>query len=381
MNRNNNFDLLRLFAAFQVVYIHSVAHLALPPGGVLYVVLSCFPGVACFFVISGFLVTDSYLRSESVGNYIFKRALRIYPALVVNLIVIDLVMYVTGGLLAIQWPARYAAFFSVVAVTASHEIGAWATQIPATYGPSSFFTAMPSGVLWTLTVELSFYVVLPIILSLYQSSKTIGLVSIIGLAVASFAVASQTTSAYLEAHSLADCHVGLYFWIFALGILARLEWARLSHIFNGKLVIWAATYGVVTYTLLQFHGSVTSLNYKISVDAIVFVRVTLLAGLILSAAYSFKSASTVLRGNDLSYSIYLYHMLIVYSLIGVGLTAQWWLWFVVYGCAALIAAISWFLIERPMLRLKYLGQQGGFQREFSLSSELSLSSNISKHPS
>jgi len=361
VSHNNNFDLLRLLAALQVVYMHSVAVLRLPPGGDLYIVLGCFPGVACFFLISGFLVTDSYLRSASVGDYSFRRALRIYPALIVNLVVIDLAMYATGGLSAVQWPGRYLAYFGVAAATASHDIGAWATQIPATYGASTFFMAVPSGVLWTLTVELSFYLILPIILALYQRNRWAGLGVILGLAIVSLAHAHQITSADLAAHPLAGSHVGLYFWIFALGILARLGWSRLSHVFEGKLVIWASVYAIATCALLGLSGNVTTLNYQSSVGVVAFIRVTLLAGLVLSAAYSFKSASSLLRGNDLSYSIYLYHMLLIYSLIGVGLTAQSWLWLVVYGGAGVIAAISWFLIERPVLRLKYLGQ-----REWSL---------------
>src|SRR5262249_47241724 len=153
-------------------------------------------------------VTDSYLRSKNVGDYLLKRALRIYPALIVNLIVIDLAMYLTGGLAALQWPDRYAASFGIVALTASHEISHWVTQIPAIYGPSSFFQALPTGVLWTLTVELSFYLALPFILNLYRFDKRAGFVSIVTLAVASLALASRTTTDYLATHPFADLHVG-----------------------------------------------------------------------------------------------------------------------------------------------------------------------------
>lgn len=50
-----------------------------------------------FFVISGYLVTDSAIRSTSVGGYFKKRALRIYPALIVSIAALDLLMYLTGG--------------------------------------------------------------------------------------------------------------------------------------------------------------------------------------------------------------------------------------------------------------------------------------------
>ena len=84
--RHNNFDLIRLLAAAQVVFVHAVGHTPVleshPPWlrGLLDVVVM-FPGVAVFFVISGFLVPRSYERlRDRPGTYFMHRALRIYPA-------------------------------------------------------------------------------------------------------------------------------------------------------------------------------------------------------------------------------------------------------------------------------------------------------------
>ena len=81
---NNNFDLLRLLAAAQVIYLHSVFFLDRDERGFLPLVdfvASVFPGVPIFFVISGFLVSQSYERSHGIRDYARKRALRIFPAL------------------------------------------------------------------------------------------------------------------------------------------------------------------------------------------------------------------------------------------------------------------------------------------------------------
>ena len=62
--RQNNFDLIRLVAASQVVLFHGLEHLG--PSGVTHSVLgealSWFPGVPIFFVVSGFLITDRMLK-------------------------------------------------------------------------------------------------------------------------------------------------------------------------------------------------------------------------------------------------------------------------------------------------------------------------------
>src|SRR5258705_3893127 len=76
----NNFDLLRILAATQVLYFHTIFHLKIDaPSWTL--VFHYFPGVPIFFVISGYLVSASYERSENLMRYFWNRFLRIYPGL------------------------------------------------------------------------------------------------------------------------------------------------------------------------------------------------------------------------------------------------------------------------------------------------------------
>jgi len=68
----NNFDLLRILAATQVLYFHTIFHLKIDaPSWTL--VFQYFPGVPIFFVISGYLVSASYERSESLMRYFWNR--------------------------------------------------------------------------------------------------------------------------------------------------------------------------------------------------------------------------------------------------------------------------------------------------------------------
>jgi peptidoglycan/LPS O-acetylase OafA/YrhL len=96
------------------------------------------------------------------------------------------------------------------------------------------------------------------------------------------------------------------------------------------------------------------LNFKVTPTWFDFVRVATMAGWVLSAAYSFTNLTRTLRieRNDYSYGLYLYHMLIVSTLLAFGLTDRWWEWLVIPCASFAVAAASWFLVERPMLRLK-----------------------------
>ena len=91
-SRRNNLDFLRFFFAALVILDHS---LLLIPGRV-----PRFFGwfaVNGFFIISGFLITGSWTKSRSTGDYIKKRVLRIYPAYLVVTLIGTLVLGMAGA--------------------------------------------------------------------------------------------------------------------------------------------------------------------------------------------------------------------------------------------------------------------------------------------
>ena len=85
----NNFDAIRLAMALLVVWSHSFAlHLGSERTEWISVILGGAYnagnlGVMAFFVISGFLITQSWERSKSARSYFEKRVRRIYPGYLV----------------------------------------------------------------------------------------------------------------------------------------------------------------------------------------------------------------------------------------------------------------------------------------------------------
>jgi peptidoglycan/LPS O-acetylase OafA/YrhL len=112
-------------------------------------------GVSVFFVISGFLVTGSYQRDPK--SYLLKRILRIEPGLIVSLVLtVVLLAFVTTAPQAEYW--RGATLYVVRN----------ALLYPATYELPGVFADAPhagvvNGVLWTLRLEFTFYLVLMLI--------------------------------------------------------------------------------------------------------------------------------------------------------------------------------------------------------------------------
>jgi len=346
LDRQNNFNLLRLLAAAQVVLMHGHAHLHLPTNPILFWVASQFSGVACFFVISGFLVSDSYLRSSSAGSFFFKRALRIYPALLANIVALEILMHFAGqspGAINIGYPAYLLTYLS----TASNDIAEFVTGIsPYTY--TGFFQSYPSQVLWTLTVELSFYFVLPFFLSIAYRWRMIGSALIAVAMAASFAIVFSVQDQFYEQHKLLNVFVAPYFWVFGLGVMARLYWDEIGFLFRRKLLLWLLAYGAVAAITILYFGADNWLEYKLHPEWTGLFRIATMGCVVLSAAFSFKTLTAKLRLDDLdlSYGLYLWHMLVVMTLIGLGYTGSGWLWPVVFGGGLGLAALSWFGIEK-----------------------------------
>ena len=151
---SNNFDLIRLIAALQVVFMHGYAHLDIT-AGVFLKVLSYVPGVPIFFFISGYLISGSYVRNDNIFQYAINRVIRVYPALIVCTLLSILAVYLTG-------------YFS------NHESGVkeffiWIlSQVSFVqfYNPDfmrEFGTGVLNGSLWTITVELQFYFIVPLL--------------------------------------------------------------------------------------------------------------------------------------------------------------------------------------------------------------------------
>jgi peptidoglycan/LPS O-acetylase OafA/YrhL len=145
--RRDNFDLLRILVAVLVLTNHATLHLGLDKHFTR--LISFFPGVPIFFVISGFLVSKSYERSSSLWSYARSRLLRIFPGLwVCVLLTIPVATYFGYDFLHLRGLAWLVA-----------------QLCGAIYTPGflkSFGFGSYNGSLWTIPLVLQFYVLLPV---------------------------------------------------------------------------------------------------------------------------------------------------------------------------------------------------------------------------
>lgn len=92
MNRNNNFTLIHIVAAVMVIYGHQFVLLGLEAPQLFTMPIHNL-GVRILFLVSGYLVTTSWYRSDDSITFLKKRIKRLYPPLIVCLLLTVLVLY------------------------------------------------------------------------------------------------------------------------------------------------------------------------------------------------------------------------------------------------------------------------------------------------
>ncbi|MBE2257256.1 MAG: acyltransferase [Candidatus Accumulibacter sp.] len=152
----NNFDLLRLLFAATVCLVHAHELSGFNELGWFSGWLSAAVAVKAFFVVSGFLIFMSHERSKSLAAYASKRVRRIYPAYftVVSLSAIGLVAISTasvGEYFSLSWVRYLVAnltFLNFLQPT-----------LPGVFEANRL--AAVNGALWTLKIEVMFYLLVP----------------------------------------------------------------------------------------------------------------------------------------------------------------------------------------------------------------------------
>jgi peptidoglycan/LPS O-acetylase OafA/YrhL len=342
ISRQNNFDLIRLFAALQVAILHTKEHLKINSSNNLWnVFLECirpFQGVPIFFAISGFLIFASYDNNPSAKKYFKNRYLRIYPLLYAITIIttILLIVFATNPISfksLITWFVGQVTWF----------------QYYTPGGLRYFGAGTPNGSLWTIPVELEFYLLVPL---LYYLNKKFGNITLVTLALCSFIAYTfiPHSSLPIVYKKLFETSILYYLLHFTVGIFLYLYFNKIKNIIVNKGLIWLGAYIVFFLVFDKYAGLYHSLYSPSLVGVIADI---ILSMAILSLAYTKPGLShKILKGNDYSYGLYVVHMVVVNVMIELLLMHNFWFLIISLVVTFLMAFLSWHYVEKPALALK-----------------------------
>lgn len=328
----NNFDAVRLGLALTVVLCHVAVLSALPVFQPLLAVLSADFAVKGFFVISGCLVTRSYLTSASGREYAEKRARRIYPAYLVTIGLAWLV-----GLLATRLPLgeylRHPVAARYLAANASF-LNFLQPTLPGVFEQQPV-TAL-NGSLWTIKVELCLYACVPVLVWL---ARRLG-----PYQMAALAYGAALAWGWLLPHvpglspraatELARQFPGMLHF-FALGSLFTFQERQLS-----SRMGWVALASGIAFLLVHHHA------LREVVEPVYY------AAVVLYLATRLPWQLPVGRWGDVSYGVYLVHFPLIQLFIFWGAFRQHpWAGLVGLLLAVLLVALLlWHLVEKRWLK-------------------------------
>jgi len=326
---NNSFDFLRFFFAANIL----LSHLWELSQNNNLLFLKYFSNsstaVKGFFVISGFLVTKSYLTTPSLKHYFIKRAKRILPAyiFVVLFIVIVLAFFSTIGVIE---------YFSN---SVTYKYLAWNLIFLNFMNPclpgifQNNLMCAVNGALWTIKVEEGFYIILPLIFYLFRKTKRIVLIAVLlyVLSVLYWYVLDVIFQKPLLAKQLPG-----YMSLFLVGILINLNFELfIKH--KTKLLLLS----LIILIILNF------ICFKID-----FFYPVAFGILIIGLAYSMPYLNNFGKYGDFTYGIYIYHFPIIQLFRQYNLFERYntiIMAFSVLTITFLLALFSWFFIEKRFL--------------------------------
>lgn len=326
---NNNFNLIRIGLSLSVVFYHIYE---LSGKQELAFLLRFFNGdtaVNAFFIISGFLITESCRRSHSTKEFFIKRVRRIYPAYLAVVL-----LCAAGG-----W------------VISSYSVGSYLTSphlykyILANIGFLNFIEPTLPGVftgnifeavngsLWTLKVEVAFYLLVPLIAWMRSKMNVHWLYAL--LFVSSVAYYIITRRLYFTYH---------------YDILLFLSRQIPGQLFYFILGAWAAE--IKNYKwfrpMLKWIGIPALIILWFPMTRI--LQSVLLAIAVFWGAYTVPVIKYTYKREDISYGIYIYHFPVIQVLVSGGFFRSPF-----YGLVLtlvftfILSVLSWIYIEKPFI--------------------------------
>lgn len=335
VNRKNNFDFLRLLFSSLVIFSHSFpltktdeVLLKLTNNQVDFGSLS----VDVFFIISGYLIFNSLKFSKTPVNYLFKRCLRLFPALFFMLVIslLILILVYTGDTIFKQQD-----FYSYL----PNNLSLYRIQ----YHVSNVFEGNPypkaiNGSLWSLPYEFTMYLFL-LLLYPFKNNRKLALAVLVGCFLISFSIVILRPTflsklfGYIRLDSVQMYRLAAFFIFGSILSLFNLE-----RINNNKVKM--ALISLIVLSLLFNFYSVTSY---------IFLPILVL---LVGISYSKTLAWFPDKFGDISYGIYIYGFIIQQALMNYFDFNPYALTIYAIIITYILSYFSWHFVEKKFLKYK-----------------------------
>ena len=333
VRHQNCISLIKLLASLQVMFGHVRRHLGLSIPVQLELAIGYIRGVPIFFILSGFLIWQSLGRTKNFTRYFQKRFLRVYPELwvCVTIEISSIVIFYS------DWNVKDPSLF---AMTQGTFLQFWTPNSLRGYGCGT-----PNGSLWTMCVTIQFYLISWVVYKfLHKRKLKVWIPCFVGSVVIS--IVGQVFVGQFNRELLLKLYnqtIMRYGWLFLTGCF-------LSE-FNVLFIPWLKKYW---YALLII-GAIPYLSNNDLIAGYGFIQSILMVSGLIGFAYLFPILALK---KDISYPIFLYHMIVVNIFISLGWTGNWFYGIVVIVLSCVVAYLSTATIGKWSVIMKMNAHNG-----------------------
>ncbi|QLL56891.1 acyltransferase family protein [Empedobacter falsenii] len=333
---SNNFDFLRLIFASLVIVSHSFPLTGKQEWFEVHTNGQFGLGslsVNIFFVLSGYLIFISLKYSKTIKNYLWKRLLRLYPALIILVLVtmIILPIFYTGNNIFSEasyrsYPHRVLSLYKV-----QYEVNHVFETNP--------YPKAINGSLWSLSYEFTMYIVLMLLFP-FRKNKSSFILIILG---------------FIISYVLHIYRPEFLSKILSIIYLDSVELYRLSTYFlTGSLLSFIDLKRINSFTIrvMLFLILIASLYFNFFKFVAPFVLPVLI--LLIGILKTNYISSIGEKFGDISYGVYIYGFLVQQCLMSYFKLNVFELTCYSLIITFLLAYLSWHFIEKPMQKFKNL---------------------------
>lgn len=330
LRRNNNFDLLRLFAALLVFLSHSFELRGIKENWIKSLIGSNYLlselGLIIFFAMSGFLVCRSLYITQSAKQFLRNRFLRIWPALAVCTLIVF-----TAGIFLTTLPVGTYLTHSQSVQFLVRNLSALSSTL---WLPGVFDGHPVNASVWTIPVEVRLYIIMLLVFLVTRLVFTQWMLIITVCSwLAMTIIPTDILYRFLKAHNILAIQQGLYFFAGACIYLYKDK-------IPFKFWIWLALLAYWIVLLIWFPAYVKKLQLPFFVYSVLWMAVKW-------PKISFFKA-------DISYGFYLYAwpvQALIQTTMGAEMNFAVYVFVSAIGIS-IMALLSWYLVEKKALGYK-----------------------------
>ena len=336
--KHNNFNFLRFYFALIVVIGHLIEISNINTLQKFAPYFNTYISVTAFFCISGFLISLSYINTPNLKDYFKKRAARLLPAYLFIILTCAIFLSLLSKYSFSEY-FTHPMFLKYLAANLSF-LNFLQPCLPGVFVHDATSCSVNSA-LWTLKIEVSFYLFIPVIIYFTRKAK-VKYILFIGIYL--FSVLYRNIFEYISILS------GIEYY----NIIARQLPGFMSYFVSCIALCFYYEFFIQKKKILLLFSIISFfIERYFGVEILTPVALSII---VFYFAFSFKRLNNFAKHGDISYGIYIFHFPIMKIASELGFFEKFNP-FIVSAILIVIILIfgflSWHLIEKQFLKISH----------------------------